>query len=131
MIEPPLAASSVVYAKDMDRVAAFYQRTLGLKELEDGPGFVVLGHGAVEVSIVRIPDAIARSIHIATPPAPREETPVKCSFLVDDLERVREAAEATGGSLRPGADAWHWRGQLHLDGLDPEGNVVQFRQRER
>lgn len=129
MTGTPLAATSVVYAKDMARVAAFYQRTLGLAEREKEPGFIVLGSGAVEISIVRIPETIARSIDIATPPEPREDTPIKCSFLVDDLERVHAEAVAAGGGTRAIAEAWRWRGQLHLDGHDPEGNLVQFRQR--
>jgi hypothetical protein len=81
------------------------------------------------LTIVQAPEAIAAEIVIETPPVRREETPIKCSFLVGDLARVRAEAEETGGGLLPDEQAWDWRGQRHLDGFDPEGNVVQFRVR--
>jgi hypothetical protein len=46
---------------------------------------------------------------------------------VRDGEGLRAAATATGGGLDPLESAWSWRGMLHLNGFDPEGNVVQFR----
>ena len=76
---------------------------------------------------MQAPEALVAEVHIATPPERREATPIKCSFLVDDLARVRTEAEATGGGLLPDEQAWEWQGQRHLDGFDPEGNVVQFR----
>lgn len=124
----PVPAGLVVYAKDLARVANFYEQTLALPCVETEADFVVFARGGVELVIVRIPDAIASRIHLASPAVIREETPLKATFLVDDLERVRVAAAATGGGTRPLATAWRWRGQLHLDGRDPEGNVVQFRQ---
>ena len=129
MNDTPPASRSVVYAKDMDRVAAFYQRTLGLSELERDAGFMRLGGPDLEVVVVRMPEAIARTVDIATPPVLREDTPLKCSFRVADLARVAGEAAATGGGTKPVTDAWSWLGELHLDGHDPEGNVVQFRQR--
>ena len=88
-----------------------------------------LGGPDLEVVVVRMPEAIARTVDIATPPVLREDTPLKCSFRVADLGRVAEDAAATGGGTRPLSEAWTWLGELHLDGHDPEGNVVQFRQR--
>jgi catechol 2,3-dioxygenase-like lactoylglutathione lyase family enzyme len=129
MNDTPPASRSVVYAKDMPRVAAFYQRTLGLSELERDAGFMRLGGPTFEVVVVRMPEAIARTVDIATPPLLREDTPLKCSFRVADLERVAADAAATGGGTRPVSEAWTWLGERHLDGHDPEGNVVQFRQR--
>ena len=126
---PPMLVSTVVYAKDIQRVAEFYKRTLALSVLEGEPGFIVLGNDDIEIAIVKIPTAIAQSIQIEMPPRTREETPVKCSYLVSDFDLVRAEALATVGSMKPVETAWHWRGQLHLDGCDPEGNVVQFRTR--
>ena len=65
---------------------------------------------------------------IASPPDVREETPFKPSFLVPSLEAVRAAAAAAAGQLKPAGSEWRFRGYVHLDGWDPEGNVVQFRQ---
>ena len=36
----------------------------------------------------------------------------------------------SGGFLKPAEAAWRIRGMLVLDGCDPEGNVVQFKQPE-
>ena len=56
--------------------------------------------------------------------------PFKPAFFVESLEAVRSVAEATGGYLKPLEGAWHFRGATVLDGWDPEGNVVQFKQRD-
>ncbi len=67
-------------------------------------------------------------ITITKPPSVREDTPLKPAFVVKDLEVVRAAALATGGHLKPLDAAWQIRGATVLDGWDPEGNVVQFKQ---
>jgi predicted enzyme related to lactoylglutathione lyase len=123
----PLACSTVIYAKDMRRVAEFYKRTLALVVLESEVDFILVGRSGLEITVVQVPEDIAKGIHIAMPPSRREETPIKGSFLVEDLERVHTEAAAAGGGTKPVVAAWRWRGQLHLDGYDPEGNVVQFR----
>jgi hypothetical protein len=41
---------------------------------------------------------------------------------------VRAAAKANSGYLRPIKQAWLIRGFVVLDGFDPEGNVIQFKQ---
>ena len=126
-IESTAGTCVVVYAKDIAKVAEFYRQTLNAVSVEETSGFIVLARNALELSVVRIPHEIAETIIIASPPVLREETPVKCSFLVPDFDAVRAAAIATGGGLGPLESAWSWRGLLHLDGFDPEGNVVQFR----
>lgn len=122
----PVGALTVIYALDLEPVASFYERTLGIARLEQEEGFIVVGSASFEIAVVK---AASRPDSKATPPAfhVRSETPLKGSYLVDSLERTRIAAEASGGALNPIESAWHWRGQLHLDGHDPEGNVVQFR----
>lgn len=73
---------------------------------------------------------IAAGITLTEPPRPREATPFKPTFVVSSLAEVRRAAEATGGCLKPESGAWHFRGHTVLDGWDPEGNIVQFKQAE-
>ena len=120
----------VVFAKNKKRVSAFYQQALGLVvEESDTSHDLLRGHG-YEVVIHTIPRKIAASIAIADPPAPREETPLKPTFVVGSLAAVRRAVEATGGYLKPQSGAWRIRGHVVLDGWDPEGNVVQFKQAE-
>ena len=58
----------------------------------------------------------------------RDDVALKPTFVVDDLEVVRAAAKANGGFLKPIKQAWRIRGFIVLDGCDPEGNVIQFKQ---
>jgi predicted enzyme related to lactoylglutathione lyase len=128
---PATQQGLVVFAKNKARVSAFYQATLQLTPFESEASHDVLrGHG-YEVVVHRIPPRYAKDITVAKPPAPREDTPFKPTFVVPSLEAVRAAAQATGGSLKPAEGAWHFRGHTVLDGWDPEGNIVQFKQPEQ
>jgi len=120
----------VVFAKSKKCVSAFYQQTLGLEVVETDSSHDLLRGNGYEVVVHTIPPQHASGITIATPPAPREETPFKPTFVVTNLETVRRAAEATGGFLKPDVAAWRFRGHVVLDGWDPEGNIVQFKQPE-
>ena len=125
-----LRQSLVIYARHKARVSAFYQRTLGLDVVEDASSHDLLRGPGVELVIHAIPAEYASNIEIADTPQVREETPFKPVFAVADLEAVRAAASATGGSLAPVSSAWRYDGAVVIDGFDPEGNVVQFRQHD-
>jgi catechol 2,3-dioxygenase-like lactoylglutathione lyase family enzyme len=118
----------VVFAKNKKRVSAFYRQTLGLSVIEEQPSHDLLQGPGIELVIHAIPRRIAVQITITKPPRVREDTPLKPAFVVKDLEAVRAAAAATGGHLKPLDAAWQIRGHTVLDGHDPEGNVVQFKQ---
>jgi predicted enzyme related to lactoylglutathione lyase len=121
--------SLVIFAKNKKRVSAFYQQTLGLVATEEAPSHDLLHGPGVELVIHTIPRKYAADIQITKPPRVREDTPFKPAFLVTDLDAVRVAAKATGGFLKPAEGAWNIRGNTVLDGWDPEGNVVQFKQK--
>ncbi|HEY5308792.1 MAG TPA: hypothetical protein VIK97_09810, partial [Casimicrobiaceae bacterium] len=74
---------------------------------------------------------IAATIGVAEPPVRRTETPVKMVLTVASIDVVRAAAESRGGQLNPPEHEWQFRGFRACDGHDPEGNVVQFRERVR
>lgn len=120
----------VVFAKNKARVSAFYQQTLGLAAQESEASHDLLRGNGYEVVVHRIPRKYAVGIRIAKPVVPREDIPIKPTFVVPDLEAVRVAAERTGGHLKPLEGAWRFRGCVVLDGWDPEGNIVQFKQPE-
>ncbi|MGA1296758.1 MAG: hypothetical protein ACO3X1_15730 [Burkholderiaceae bacterium] len=120
----------VVFAKNKKRVSAFYQQTLDLDLAETATSHDLLrGHG-YEVVVHTIPRKYAASMTITKPPVPRQDSPVKPTFVVVSIEAVRSAAQATGGYLKPDSGAWHFRGHVVIDGWDPEGNIVQFKQAE-
>jgi hypothetical protein len=118
----------VVFAKSKDKVSAFYQQTLGLTAHESEPTHDLLVGSGQEVVVHAISKRYADSIEIASPPEPREDAAMKPTFVVADLAQVRAAVKRTGGFLKPVKQAWRFRGMIVLDGWDPEGNVVQFKQ---
>lgn len=118
----------VVFAKNKKRVSAFYRHTLGLDAVEVEPSHDLLQGPGIELVIHAIPPKVAAEITITEPPQIRGNAVFKPAFVVADLEAVRAAAEQTGGSLKPSEAAWRIRGATILDGWEPEGNVVQFKQ---
>jgi hypothetical protein len=120
----------VVFAKNVKRVSLFYQATLLLVPEESAASHHLLRGGGYEVVVHAIPRKIASQIPITRPPEPRMDMAFKPTFIVSDLGAVRLAAEKTGGYLKPAEGAWRFRGCTVLDGWDPEGNVVQFKQRD-
>ena len=124
-------AGAVLYAKNLAPVQAFYQAvaSLAIEHAEDG--HVVLGSPSFQLVVLRIPDDIASSIEIESPPKRRTETPVKLAFLIPSITEARAAAALHGGELNPPEREWEFQGCRVCDGQDPEGNVVQFRQNAR
>jgi hypothetical protein len=120
----------VLFAKNKKRVSGFYQATLGLRAVECEASHDLLRGTTYEIVVHAIPRKIAAAIQIASPPTARERAAIKPTFVVKSLDEVRDAAEKTGGFLRPASEMWHFRGCSVLDGMDPEGNQVQFKQRD-
>ena len=120
-------AGIVVYAKEVGRVAAFYAAVAGLDLVEATDGYVVLASDALEFVVVRIPDEIAGTIEVATPPVRRTETPLKPVLPVADIASARQRAPGLGGVVDPPAREWRWGDTTVCDGNDPEGNVFQLR----
>jgi predicted enzyme related to lactoylglutathione lyase len=121
-------AGAVIFAKDLHRVATFYEQLLGLPAVHSEPDHIVLASAQGELVIHAIPKRIADSIDIAVPPQRRTETPIKLYFFVASLEEARARASALGGELNPPQGEWAARGFRACDGHDPEGNVLQLRE---
>ena len=118
----------VIFAKDKQGVSAFYQQTLGLLVAESAASHDRLYGAGYEVIVHAIPRKVAASIEVSDPPEPRDWAAVKPTFVVPDLKAVALAARRTGGHLKSIDEAWHFRGFMVVDGWDPEGNLVQFKQ---
>lgn len=123
----PARCGAVLFAKDVARLARFYEAIVPLRVEHAARDHVVLAAAGFELVIHGIPRAIAADITIGNPPEAREDVPVKLLFAVDDLARVRARIAELGGSLAPANREWEARGFRACDGLDPEGNVIQFR----
>jgi predicted enzyme related to lactoylglutathione lyase len=127
--KPVIAFGAVVYAKDLDRVAAFYSRIAGLEVVHRDHTYAQLRSGGLELVVHRIPEHIAADIRIGRPPQRREDSAVKLAFTVRDLGAARAAAAALGGIVDPAEREWTFEGCTVCDGHDPEGNVIQLRRR--
>ena len=125
-----MTAAAVVYVKDLRVMQAFYETCFRMSVLASGEDeFCVLDSEDWELSLVAVPRAVAATLIIADPPERREETPVKLAFEVASIEELRQVVTGSGGQAESARSAWDFRGFRHLDCLDPEGNVVQLRQR--
>ena len=119
---------AVLFAKDLERVATFYSAVLGLDEasrdddhiLLESPGFQlvvhrIIGNGTVESGSGGQPGRRAGAVF-------------KPVFFVPSISRLRSAATPLGGVMDPVDREWSFNGVTVCDGLDPEGNVIQFRE---
>ena len=113
---------AMIFAKDMERMTAFYRDGIGLRVLPEAAqeGWVEFDAGGCLLALHAIPPAIAATIEITTPPQPRENTPIKLIFQTPDV------AAARGHLIAHGATMFEVRARGWCDGLDPEGNVFQI-----
>lgn len=119
--------AAVLYAKDLTALHAFYEAALGLAARHAAPDHVVLESANFQLTLVRIPDAIASGIHIEVPPRRRENVSVKLVFGVADIATVRKQWPALGGTVDGPEREWEFEGARVCDAVDPEGNVLQLR----
>ena len=73
-------ARSILFAKDVPRLTAFYRDMLQLEvhPSEYPPAeWTVLAAGGCELALHRVPDPWNARIEIASAPRPREDTPLK------------------------------------------------------
>jgi predicted enzyme related to lactoylglutathione lyase len=87
---------AVLYTKDLYRLVEFYASVAGIEVQLIGKGFAVLGSRPSQFVIVSIPKRTSGAIDIATPPEPREDTPLKLVFGVEDIASARDRAANLG-----------------------------------
>jgi len=123
-------AGAVLYAKNLAAVQSFYQKVTGLEVVLVEDAHVVLESSTFQLVILEIPEAIATSIIIDSPPKRRSETPIKLVFPVHSIIEARAASALFGGELNASEHEWKYQACRVCDGHDPEGNVFQLRQYE-
>jgi predicted enzyme related to lactoylglutathione lyase len=120
--------SAVIFANDVDRLAAFYRDVTRMTEVLRDAEHVVLDGGVHQLVIHSIPPSIAARITIASPPQVREDTPIKLCLPVASIDAARRTAAQLGGAVEPPSREWSARGFRACDGHDPEGHVFQLRE---
>ena len=120
--------SAVVFAKDVARVTKFYEEVLSMKVVLADESHIVLDTETFQLVVHSIPNDIAESFEVTSPPQIREDMAVKLCLPVSSIAAARSRAHALGGMVKPEANEWQARSFRACDGYDPEGNVIQLRE---
>jgi predicted enzyme related to lactoylglutathione lyase len=114
----------VIFATDHRRLADFYAAVTDLPVRFVDDTIVVLHSDTFELVIHKLPGEPV----VSNPPAPRLDSYIKPFFPVAELASARERAITFGGQLKPADKEWGARGFRASEGIDPEGNIIQFRE---
>ncbi len=118
--------SATIYAKNLSAMVDFYQALLWLHPLDQGETFCTLVNETVTLTVAKIPDEIASTFEISSPPEAREHAAIKLSFTVASLDKSLAIVALHGGVGNDAKTAWEHNGWLHLNVVDLEGNVLQL-----
>lgn len=122
----PARAGLFIYAKDLTRLAKFYESFLGMTRAHATPDLVVLRSPDIQLTLHAMPPAIAASITISDPPAKRDNTALKFFFTVPSLAQAQDLAPSLGGEVLQ--EQWRGPGFTVCNAVDPEGNIFQVRE---
>src|SRR5262245_11747788 len=120
--------AAVLFAKSPDRVATFYSVVLGLSEAGRDDDHILLESPGFQLVVHRLTTRGSEAPEITAPPARRVTAAFKPVFFVPSISRLRRVVEEHGGVMEPTDREWSFSGVTVCDGLDPEGNVIQFRE---
>lgn len=120
--------SSVIFAKDVGRLADFYKAVICMIEIAREKDHVVLECDGFQLVIHGIPKGVAARIVITAPPEVRKAAVMKICLPVETIKQARDQAKVLGGHIGAKASEWEARGFRACDGYDPEGNVFQVRE---
>jgi predicted enzyme related to lactoylglutathione lyase len=118
-----MKAGAVLFAADVERLARFYAEVADMAITHSEPGLRVLDGATMQLVIHALPQATAAGAAGA-----RHDAWLKLFFPVASLDAVRLRATALGGRVAPPEQQWEARGFRAAEAVDPEGNVVQFRE---
>lgn len=122
---------AVLFARNLDRVATFYSVMLGLSEASRADDHILLESPGFQLVVHRIIGGGFAAGELTGPAARRATAAFKPVFFVPSISRLRGIAETHGGILEPAEQEWSFDGVTVCDGVDPEGNVIQFREHGR
>jgi len=115
----------LIYAKDLERLSAFYRELLAMTVLIADEHHQVIESTDIQLIIHAIPPAFAKDITIATPPAPRQEQAIKLFFTVPGLAEAEQRITSSGG--RVFGPTYEGPGFCTRNACDPEGNIFHLR----
>jgi predicted enzyme related to lactoylglutathione lyase len=117
---------SVLFTINLQRLAHFYEKIVGMNIVKSDSHHVVLEVGTFHLTVHQIPEQYAKNIVITVPPAVRESGAIKLSFRVDSISRSRQMAPELGGHVYGPEREWDNEETTSCDGYDSDGNVFQL-----
>lgn len=122
----PVRSGTLIYAKDLALLAAFYRLLLSMSEVHASDELVVLRSPEGELIVHQIPPHIAETIVVASPPVLREDAAIKPFFPVTSFAEAQARASSMGGALF--GPQYQGPGFRITNAFDPEGNIIQLRE---
>lgn len=123
----PARAGVLIYAKRLESLYQFYEQLLGLKVIVADTEHRIAENNDVQLVFHRIPAHLAADIVINSPSEPREEQAIKPYFTVPSLAAAETDAKQLGGFLF--GPVWDGHGFMVRNACDPEGNIIQLREK--
>src|SRR5688572_3141996 len=122
---------AVLFAGNLERVAIFYSAVLGLDEANRDDDHILLESPGFQLVVHRIVGAGTVESGSGAQSGRRVSAAFKPVFFVPSISRLRGVATPLGGIVESADREWSFNGVTVCDGLDPEGNVIQFREDAR
>jgi catechol 2,3-dioxygenase-like lactoylglutathione lyase family enzyme len=113
---------AVLFAKDLEKVAAFYVGALGMTRTFGDQDHAVLDCAGFQLIVHQIPKHIADAIAIRQPPERRVRGALRLDYPVSSIEDSRRLARSLGGDIDDAPPAWAPADAGFFFGYDPEGN---------
>ena len=130
MHDPEFQSGAVIYTASPARLADFYCQALGFRERARDATHVALEIDAMELVLLTADGANeASSFASSKPAARRSEAAIKPVFVVPSIAVVRARAPEVGGVVNARSQEWRYGAFRVCDALDPDGNVIQLRER--
>jgi len=111
----------VLWVSDLDRSVKFYSALFEAKYPYVTEGFASVEGNGNEVLIHLLPE------QYRSEPTSGEDNPIKPVFEVVSLEKAKLAAGSNGGKIK--SEISEYESWKYADGQDPDGNIIQVRER--
>ena len=122
----PAAAGVLIYAKDFQALARFYEQVLDMQRLHEDEHIIVLESAALQLLIHALPAEIAARVQVGKPPQRRADVALKFFVTVPAIGEAASVAQALGGQVFD--ERWQGPGFAVCNAMDSEGNVFQLRE---
>ena len=112
---------AVIWVSNLERSIAFYEALLSGVRENVAENYAGVRAGANEVLLHLLPEEYRAE------PSYGENNPIKPVFTIANIDAARGAIASHAGSLRDDSQTYgEW---TYVDGADPDGHVIQVRQR--